>query len=168
MPAEHVYLSHYKGYRLEAACSICHRKKAYATDDILDKIGDCQIIGLRTTIANVWGCEKVYNLNWDVCGLRVYIGEKVNPPEELLPAVELKVMKFGAWRANDTTRLGSLASWEHLYGACKCGHTGYIKHNELLRRFGPETTLGDIRPLLRCKYSRKHKSMFFAIKTESR
>ena len=65
-------------------------------------------------------------------------------------------------------KLGDLCPWHHLYGACKCGHIGYIKHEELKKRFGPETTLSDIKPKLRCKRNPKHETLIFAIAQEKR
>jgi len=49
------YHSDYNGYRLSATCACCRRRKAYSTDDIREKIGDCQLDGLKTAIGTVWG-----------------------------------------------------------------------------------------------------------------
>ena len=37
-------------------------------------MGDCQ---LETTIATIWGCDRVYSVNADQCGLRVEITGKI-------------------------------------------------------------------------------------------
>jgi len=78
------YLSDYKGYRLEATCAYCRRHKAYATDDIREKIGDCQLDGLKTAIGTVWGCDRVYSVNADQCGLRVEITGKINKTPDII------------------------------------------------------------------------------------
>jgi hypothetical protein len=78
------YLSDYKGYRLEATCACCRRRKAYSTDYIREKIGDCQLDGLKTAIGTVWGCDRVYNVNADQCGLRVEITGKINKTPDII------------------------------------------------------------------------------------
>ena len=78
------YLSDYKGYRLEATCAYCRRHRAYSTDDIREKMGDCQLDGLKTTIATVWGCDMVYSVNADQCGLRVEITGKINKTPDII------------------------------------------------------------------------------------
>ncbi|NMN74435.1 hypothetical protein [Rhizobium sp. 57MFTsu3.2] len=77
------YHSDYNGYRLSATCACCRRRKAYSTDDIREKIGDCQLDGLKTAIGTVWGCDRVYRVSADQCGLRVEITGKINKPPDI-------------------------------------------------------------------------------------
>lgn len=169
MPASDEYLSHCKKYYLTANCAGCNRpRKNYSVPDMLAKIGDCQVAGLKTTIGNLWGCDKVYSLGDERCYLRVEIGGLLDPPEEIMPMVELKMQKFGAWRASEAMSLGNISSGSHLYGACKCGHTGYIRHTDLLKKYGPTKTLGELKHLLRCKRNDEHQALFFGIKWEER
>ena len=169
MPGCHDYLSDHSNTYLTAYCPLCRRCENYAVPDIINKIGDGQIVGLKTTIGNLWECCKVYNLDHDQCRLDVSIGGKLEQPGSILMSnAELKLQKIGAWRVPEHIRLGDLSKRQHLYGACKCGHAGYIKHDELRERFGAEKPLGELKPLMKCKRGRDHQLLFFAIYQEKR
>ncbi len=65
------YLSHFPGFYLTAYCALCKREANYGTDDIRAKQGGYNIVGLKTTIAEIWGCKRLLNLNWDRYRLEV-------------------------------------------------------------------------------------------------
>ncbi|TBC12649.1 hypothetical protein [Rhizobium ruizarguesonis] len=83
-------------------------------------------------------------------------------------AVQTKLRRIGTWKANGSMKLDDLRQWHHLYGACRCGHIGYIKHDQLAKKYGGETTLSDLKPKLRCKRNPEHETLNFAAAQEKR
>ncbi|MBB4465430.1 hypothetical protein [Rhizobium leguminosarum] len=162
------YLSHFPGYYLMASCTLCKREANYGTDDIRAKQGDSNLAGLKTTIAELWGCKRLLNLNWNRCRLEVRMGGRIKKEEELWMGVQTTLRRIGAWKAESWVKLGDLASYHHLYGACRCGHIGYIQHEALKAKYGAEATLGDLKPKLQCKRNPEHETLIFAIAQDKR
>lgn len=162
------YLSHFPGYYLTAYCALCKREANYATDDIRAKQGDCNIVGLKTTIAELWSCKRLLNLNWDQCRLEVRMGGRIKKEEEVWMQVQTTLGRIGAWKAGPNVKLGDLKSYQHLYAACRCGHIGRIKHEKLRAKYGAEATLGDLKPKLRCNRNPEHETLIFAVAQEKR
>ena len=137
MLGRHLYLSDYPDHYLTGWRPLCHRSSNYDTVDIAKKIGNCQIVALKTTIDREWKCPQLHNLNYDQCHLEICIGGSLKPKEVCgIPQAEIMLMKIGTFRIPSDIRLGSLAGWQHLYAECKCGHIGRLDHEKHKKKFG--------------------------------